>query len=66
MSCHVMLHTITQGKYDEAEPLYVRALAIKEKVLGADHPDTVVCRNNLNSMRLTASRFPVSTSESCT
>src|SRR5207248_6642169 len=29
-----------QGKYDEAEPLYQRALAIREKVLGPDHPDT--------------------------
>ena len=28
-----------QGKYDEAEPLYVRATEIREKVLGPDHPD---------------------------
>ena len=50
MSCHVMLHTITQGKYDEAEPLYVRALAIWEKVLGADHPDTAESCNNLAAL----------------
>ena len=29
-----------QGKYNEAEPLYQRALAIDEKTLGPDHPDT--------------------------
>ena len=36
-----------QGKYDEAEPLYQRALAISEKVLGPDHPDTATSLNNL-------------------
>ncbi len=38
----------SQGKYEEAEPLYKRALAILEKVLGFDHPNTVTVRNNLN------------------
>ncbi|CAN0351634.1 unnamed protein product, partial [Ectocarpus sp. 6 AP-2014] len=28
-----------QGKYDDAEPLYVRAIAIGEKALGPEHPD---------------------------
>ncbi len=28
-----------QGKYPEAEPLVKRALAIREKSLGPDHPD---------------------------
>jgi tetratricopeptide (TPR) repeat protein len=28
-----------QGRYPEAEPLYKRALAIKENVLELDHPD---------------------------
>ena len=28
-----------QGKYADAEGLYKRALAIREKALGADHPD---------------------------
>jgi hypothetical protein len=27
------------GKYDEAEPLYRRALDIGERVLGEHHPD---------------------------
>ena len=30
-----------QGKYDEAEPLYRRALAGKEEALGPAHPDTL-------------------------
>ena len=29
------------GRYEEAEPLYQRALAIRERVLGAEHPDTI-------------------------
>ncbi len=35
------------GKYDEAEPLYRRALAIREKALGPQHPDTATSINNL-------------------
>jgi tetratricopeptide (TPR) repeat protein len=36
-----------QGRYEEAEPLYSRALAIFENVLGLTHPSTVACRDNL-------------------
>ena len=28
-----------QGRYAEAEPLYQRSLAFREKALGPDHPD---------------------------
>lgn len=37
----------SQGRYEEAEPLYERALAIREKALGAEHPSTVATLNNL-------------------
>ncbi|RUP51353.1 Tetratricopeptide repeat-domain-containing protein [Jimgerdemannia flammicorona] len=37
----------SQGKYDKAEPLYERALIIREKVLGSEHPDTAQYLNNL-------------------
>ncbi|CAN0434923.1 unnamed protein product [Ectocarpus sp. 12 AP-2014] len=34
------------GKYDEADPLYQRALAIDEKALGPYHPDVASDLNN--------------------
>jgi CHAT domain-containing protein/tetratricopeptide (TPR) repeat protein len=37
----------SQGAYDKAEPLYLRALAIREKTLGPDHPKTATSLNNL-------------------
>ena len=36
-----------QGRYEEAIPLAQRALAIHEKALGPEHPDTVRSLNNL-------------------
>ena len=36
-----------QGKYSEAEGLYKRALVIREKALGASHPDVAQTLNNL-------------------
>ena len=35
------------GAFPKAEPLYLRALAIREKALGPDHPDTAQSLNNL-------------------
>jgi CHAT domain-containing protein len=35
------------GKYVEAEPLYLRSLAIREKIRGPDHPDVAESLNNL-------------------
>ena len=37
----------TQGKLQEAEPLYRRALEGYERTLGPDHPDTLASINNL-------------------
>ena len=39
-----------QGKYDDAEPLYKRALAILEETLGPRHPDVAISLNNLASL----------------
>jgi CHAT domain-containing protein len=36
-----------QGKYADAEGLYKRALAIREKVLGANHPEAAATLDNL-------------------
>jgi len=37
----------SQGKYEQAEPLNIRALSIREKALGGDHCDTAASLNNL-------------------
>ncbi|CAN0277376.1 unnamed protein product, partial [Ascophyllum nodosum] len=39
-----------QGKYDDAEPLFKRALTIGEEVLGPRHPDVASILNNLASL----------------
>ncbi|TYT69811.1 tetratricopeptide repeat protein, partial [Microcystis aeruginosa] len=35
-----------QGRYAEAEPLYVRAIAIYQERLGENHPHTQTVRQN--------------------
>ena len=35
-----------QGQYEQAEPLYQRALAIFEKVFGPEHPNTITVRKH--------------------
>src|SRR5262249_17588513 len=39
-----------ESRYAEAEPLFKRALAIREAVVGPDHPDAVASVNNLASL----------------
>ncbi|MCG8351229.1 MAG: tetratricopeptide repeat protein [Chloroflexales bacterium] len=41
------LHQHAQGFYTAALPLYARALAIREQVLGPEHPDTATSLNSL-------------------
>jgi hypothetical protein len=36
-----------QGKYEEALGIYGQVLSIQERVLGAEHPDTLTTRNNM-------------------
>jgi Tfp pilus assembly protein PilF len=63
----------TQGKYDEAEPLYQRSLAIRRKVcaihlaassrdhscrvLGEEHPDVATSLNNLAGLLYTQGKY---------
>ena len=47
----------TQGKYDLAEPLLKRALAITEKALGSDHPDTAMSLSNLAMLYATQGKY---------
>jgi hypothetical protein len=38
----------------EAEPLYRKALEIRERALGPDHPDTVTVRQKLATLQTRA------------
>ncbi|MBC1299537.1 tetratricopeptide repeat protein, partial [Nostoc sp. UCD122] len=37
----------SQGRYSEAEPLYIQALALWRKLLGKEHPSVATSLNNL-------------------
>lgn len=55
----IVVHKIavgTQGKYHEAEELYGQSLAIREQMLGADHPDVAVSLNNMARLLATQVR----------
>ncbi|MBO4257160.1 tetratricopeptide repeat protein [Streptomyces griseorubiginosus] len=45
------------GDLGQAIPLYERTLADSERVLGADHPDTLLSRNNLAGAYAQAGRI---------
>jgi tetratricopeptide (TPR) repeat protein len=45
------------GKYAEAEPLFVRSLAINEQKSGANHPDTATSLSNLASLYRSTGRY---------
>jgi hypothetical protein len=49
-----------QGKYTQAEPLYKRSLAIREKAFGPDHPVVGMSLNNLGGSTIpkASSRSP--------
>jgi len=46
-----------QGRYAEAEPLFKRALAIKEKAFGPDHPGVALGLSNLASLYNAQGRY---------
>jgi CHAT domain-containing protein/tetratricopeptide (TPR) repeat protein len=52
-----VLKLYQQGKYAEAVPLAQRALAIREKALSKDHPDTATSLNNLALLYKTQGRY---------
>ncbi|MGB6167049.1 MAG: tetratricopeptide repeat protein [Geitlerinemataceae cyanobacterium] len=47
----------SMGRYNEAEPLYVRSLSISEQQLGADHPSTATSLNNLAGLYESMGRY---------
>ena len=46
-----------QGRYGEAEPLYVQALEIRQAELGDRHPDTATSLNNLAGLYRSQGRY---------
>jgi len=46
-----------QGRYGEAEPLYLEALTIRKAELGKQHPDTAFSLNNLASLYDSQGRY---------
>lgn len=49
-----------QGKYDEVERYYKRALEIYESKLGPDDPNVAKTKNNLSSAYLKQGKYKVS------
>jgi len=47
----------SQGKYNEAEPLHLQALALRQKLLGDSHPDVAASLNNLAKPRHNQNRY---------
>ncbi|MBN3924837.1 tetratricopeptide repeat protein, partial [Nostoc sp. NMS4] len=41
----------SQGRYDQAEPLFLQALEIRQQVFGVNHPNTVTVRQNLENLQ---------------
>ncbi|KAB8331292.1 tetratricopeptide repeat protein, partial [Scytonema tolypothrichoides VB-61278] len=41
----------SQGRYTDAEPLYIKALEIASLRLGENHPNTITLRENLQFLR---------------
>ena len=46
-----------RARYEAAEPLYRRALAIAEKAMGPEHPEVGILLNNLTELYLTQGRY---------
>ena len=47
----------SQGRYSEAEPLYIQALALKRQLLGEEHPDVATSLNNLAALYRSQGRY---------
>jgi tetratricopeptide (TPR) repeat protein len=47
----------SQGRYGDAEPLFVRSLSIWEQQLGPDHPDVATSFNNLATLYRSQGRY---------
>ena len=48
---------VSQGRYTEAEPLFIQALDMRKKLLGAEHPDVASSLNNLALLYKSQGRY---------
>jgi tetratricopeptide (TPR) repeat protein len=46
-----------QGRYDQAEPLFLQALELRKRLLGEDHPDIATSLNNLAGLYYYQGRY---------
>ena len=46
-----------QGRYDQAEPLYLQALELRKRLLGEEHPNVAASLNNLAELYRTQGRY---------
>ena len=51
-------YSYERGQYADAEPLYQRSLAIREKALGPDHPEVARSLNNLALLYKEQGKYP--------
>jgi hypothetical protein len=47
----------SQGRYNDAEPLYLQSLDIRKRQLGNDHPDVATSLNNLAQLYYSQGRY---------
>jgi tetratricopeptide (TPR) repeat protein len=47
----------SQGRYTEAEPLYLEALDLRKRLLGDNHPDVALSLNNLAGLYDSQGRY---------
>ncbi|OUL28469.1 tetratricopeptide repeat protein, partial [Nostoc sp. 106C] len=47
----------SQGRYSEAEPLYLQALSLKRRLLGEEHPSVATSLNNLAGLYDSQGRY---------
>ena len=47
----------SQGRYEQAEPLYLQALELSQRLLGEDHPNVATSLNNLAGLYKSQGRY---------
>jgi tetratricopeptide (TPR) repeat protein len=46
-----------QGRYEQAEPLYLQVLELGKRLWGEDHPDVAISLNNLAALYKSQGRY---------